>query len=46
MATNQKINEGMRNFTSVDEAIYPEPDISKEFKSFPNNTQIQKQWKN
>jgi len=34
LAIIQKIDEVMRNITSGDEAIYPEPDISKEFKSF------------
>lgn len=39
LAMTQKSSEVIRNISTVDEAIYPGPDVSKEFKLFPDNFQ-------
>lgn len=39
LAMTQKSSEVIRNISTVDEAIYPGPDVSKEFKLFPDSLQ-------
>lgn len=46
LAMTQKSTAVIRNISTVNEAIYPGPDVSKEFKLFPNNSQIQNQGQN
>lgn len=43
LAVIQKSSEVIRNISTADEAIYRGPDVSKEFKLFPSNSQIQNQ---
>lgn len=42
LAMTQKSSEVIRNISTVDEAIYPGPDVSKEFKLFPDSFQQSK----
>lgn len=42
LAMTQKSSEVIRNISTVDEAIYPGPDVSKEFKLFPDSSQQSK----
>lgn len=42
LAMTQKSSEVIRNISTVDEAIYPGPDVPKEFKLFPDSFQQSK----
>lgn len=42
LAMTQKSSEVIRNISTVDEAIYPRPDVPKEFKLFPDSSQQSK----